>query len=531
MRGLMGFVERGAHRLGATWFKRGGKHRFEIGRDSGCGLFLIVISVLLLAVEYMVKPVVYKIFDSGEGCVFVPMSFVLLFVGLILLKVPALSLFGGILCRILEALDGKLGSGSGRNSGKEAPIDSEKGVSSGTMRKRSVWLRCVNGHHSFEEDCEMGDGRFQDSERGCEGAYYGPLEGAKQFVNMVTKICRAERRARLEADSTYILQLEATARELRKACRIRSKKRYTFNDMVRIATSLGISVYLKPPKQFPDRTRGLLTFMEGRWVAVIKDKEPGDSRDSEQVQKFALAHEIGHFVRTHKLRDEVPIKSFKNYREHISNEFEAHHIAGALLVDSKMLLADLNADDGFDPEELAKDYDVDYETVTYRIAILPQTDFHFIELYEDGTIDKRYAKENGHAFHWLDAEHPCCNTVAFKVLSKENIDSLKRGEPVPSQAQHSLITYVDALGNKVTREYFCLSKLVLKKVKDGKEKAYSITIGCDYSKAGQFKLWRDRIAALDTIKVSPHHCFCGDKRNFHDRCPLYGDEDCFCKDT
>lgn len=312
---------------------------------------------------------------------------------------------------------------------------------------------------------------------------------------LIVKVCSEEQIAFLEESRTFISILEATARALKQCCGIKHKK-ITIEDLSNIAQHLNAKLKVLPESDLPSVIDALLAIVKnknGEMRAFIIVKEGISLRSA----KFRIGHEIGHLVLGHlPLTINDARKSFRSFRQYIRNEFEANHIAGALLMGPNQYRRDLETT-GYALDQLAEEYDVSYETAAHRAAIV--ADFiHFVKIDEHGKIVKRLFRSTKKV-KWSAINRLCRLSGARKALESKDDPYMQ-------------VSYVVDKDGKELEKLFCLSRKVDKPAEaicqgEGNGvKKFVISVGCAYGNALRFNAFKEAKQAIKETKMSSMNC-------------------------
>lgn len=312
---------------------------------------------------------------------------------------------------------------------------------------------------------------------------------------LIVKVCSEEQIAYLEESRAFVSNLEAAARALKQYCGIRDKQ-VSINDLRRIAQRLNVKLKVLPESDLPPTIDAMLQIVrnkdgELRAYIIVKKNIPLQSA------KFRIGHEIGHLVLGH-----LPIiindarKSFRSFREYIRNEFEANHIAGALLMGPNQYRKDLE-DSNYDLQRLAGEYDVSYETAAHRAAIVADG-IHFIKIDEKGKIVKRLFRST-RKVKWGAINRLCQLSGARCALASNE-------EP------YMQISHVIDKAGVILEKLFCMSRVVEKPAEagcrsdgDGK-KRFVVSVGCTLDNAVRFGEYLAKKDSIRTQRMSSMNC-------------------------
>lgn len=130
-------------------------------------------------------------------------------------------------------------------------------------------------------------------------------------------------------------------------------------DVERIAEDLGFMIV---PYDFPDKRRGVI-HIDGT------DKAIGiNENQSKQMQRFTIAHELGHFLYGHQHYEKTFVDDESRFKSpHFHQEREADIFAAELLMPREWLEQDV-AQIGLKAEELAEKYNVSEQAMWIRLT-------------------------------------------------------------------------------------------------------------------------------------------------------------------
>ncbi|HBY09779.1 hypothetical protein A2274_00285 [candidate division WWE3 bacterium RIFOXYA12_FULL_43_11] len=144
-------------------------------------------------------------------------------------------------------------------------------------------------------------------------------------------------------------------------------------DIVMVAKALNIKVV---PYDFPDKRRGMVYLDETIKVIGVNKNNP------QNLQRFTIAHELGHYLNGHAHYDSVYTENekFKFADAHFQQEKEADLFAAELLMPKEFLIKDLDTI-GLDIKKLTEKYQVSEQAMHIRLSSL-------------GLIDKYAQRKN-----------------------------------------------------------------------------------------------------------------------------------------
>ena len=136
-----------------------------------------------------------------------------------------------------------------------------------------------------------------------------------------------------------------------------------------LAARLGIKVQLE---NFPNDVSGALYRGKDKSVIAV------NARHGESRQRFTIAHELGHFMLHHdspahydqERQVGLHFRAKATGTAWDSKEIEANRFAAELLMPRKLLIARVGDSADFDAAQLAKEFEVSPEAMTYRLAEL-----------------------------------------------------------------------------------------------------------------------------------------------------------------
>ena len=132
-------------------------------------------------------------------------------------------------------------------------------------------------------------------------------------------------------------------------------------DVKKIAELLGFQVI---PFSFPDKRRGV-THIEDDVMAIGVN-----SRHSAVMQRYTIAHELGHYLCGHQMYEKTFVDDeTKYYDHHFQQEKEADAFAAELLMPKEFLERDL-AKYGLDIPKLKELYQVSKQALWIRLTSL-----------------------------------------------------------------------------------------------------------------------------------------------------------------
>ena len=136
-----------------------------------------------------------------------------------------------------------------------------------------------------------------------------------------------------------------------------------------LAARLKVDVQLK---EFPDEVSGALYRGRERSVIAVNAGHVATR------QRFTIAHELGHFMLHHdspahydrEKQVGVHFRAKATGAAWDSKEIEANRFAAELLMPRKLLIARVGDSAEFDAAQLAEEFEVSPEAMTYRLAEL-----------------------------------------------------------------------------------------------------------------------------------------------------------------
>lgn len=144
-------------------------------------------------------------------------------------------------------------------------------------------------------------------------------------------------------------------------------------DINKVALALNIKVV---PYDFPDKRRGMVYLDEKVKVIGINKNNPLN------LQRFTVAHELGHYINGHAHFNEVYMENekYKYADSHFQQEREADMFAAEILMPKEFLISDLD-EIGLDIKKLTEKYQVSEQAMHIRLSSL-------------GLIDKYAQRKN-----------------------------------------------------------------------------------------------------------------------------------------
>ena len=132
-------------------------------------------------------------------------------------------------------------------------------------------------------------------------------------------------------------------------------------DVKKIAEVLG---FLVVPYDFPKKQKGRIIIKEDIKAIGVNKNHP------ETLQRFSIAHEIGHFLSGHAFYEHVYSDDENRlYDPYFHQEREADLFASELLMPKNFLIKDLNAF-GLDIKKLIEKYQVSEQAMWIRLTSL-----------------------------------------------------------------------------------------------------------------------------------------------------------------
>lgn len=130
-------------------------------------------------------------------------------------------------------------------------------------------------------------------------------------------------------------------------------------DVNRIAEELGFTVV---PYPFPEKRKGMIHIEGGDKVIGVNENHP------KNMQRFTIAHEIGHYLSGHQHYENTFIDDEKRYFDpHFHQEKEADIFAAELLMPKDWLIKDVEKY-GLDTPKLAEIYEVSEQAMWIRLT-------------------------------------------------------------------------------------------------------------------------------------------------------------------
>jgi predicted transcriptional regulator len=305
--------------------------------------------------------------------------------------------------------------------------------------------------------------------------------------NIIEQICLEEQTGYAQESRAFNPILEATAQSLKDCCGITGPV-VSLEDTKKLAKLFNVEVGDVPDEEFPNLGNALLIrdICQGKLRTVIFIKE---SAKLPSV-KFSICHEIAHLIRGHYPRMyHLAVKSFRSFRKYLRNEFEANHIAGAVLLDRHAFMKDLQ-ETKYDLMALAAKYEVTYETAAHRAAVLSEDmDIHFLKCDSTGKVVKQMTRSTQEAY-WRGMRTICAHSAARQALKK-----------APGDIVTQFSELVDENRNIVDRLYCFANKVV----KDNGE-TYSISIGCKEGFQDNFLYLSQPDTPIERRQISRFHC-------------------------
>lgn len=297
--------------------------------------------------------------------------------------------------------------------------------------------------------------------------HYDAINADQQLIE---NVCTEEQIAHIERSKAFIPNLEAIARALKEECKINKKDIISLGDLQKIADKINARIVVAAAEHFPTTVDALL---------VVKRIEKSDKHMcpfiiikegiKERSARFRIGHEIGHLVLGHRpLTINEARLTFNGFRKYIRNEYEANHIAGAILIGARRLERAINLKD-IVIDDLCTRFDVTYETMAHRIALVSDH-IHFIKLSETGKVIKRLAKHT-HDVRWSSMRYLCKESCATRLL---------RSTDGHDECNQVSILYDEA--NQIVATLYCTSRKFSRRIPCGNEQQYVISLGCRCTK-------------------------------------------------